>query len=156
MAGGRPRKSVSTSAGKIGKKEKINRKIQEEKLKIDRDGLIAPDFLSDVGKSEFKRVVYETSKVDILDNLDLSILAIYCNAYSQYIEVNEQIRNTMPALRYNDKGRSSPLITIQDKLVKQIMSCSSKLGLATSDRLKLIVPSDLNDSKENKFLKYVV
>ena len=118
--------------------------------------MIAPDFLDELGKEEFYRVVEETAKIDVLDNLDLSILAIYCNAYSQYIEVNQQIRNTMPALRYNDKGRSSPLLTIQDKLVKQIMSCSSKLGLATSDRLKLIVPADLAENKENKFLKYVV
>lgn len=153
---GRPRKSVDASVAKRGKKEKINRKIQEEKLKIDRDQLIAPAFLDDVAKEEFYRVVDETAKIDVLDNLDLSILAMYCNAYSQYIEVNEQIRNTMPALRYNDKGRSSPLITIQDKLAKQILSYSSKLGLATTDRLKLMVPNELAENKENKFLKYVV
>lgn len=153
---GRPRKSVDASVAKRGKKEKLNRKIQEEKLKIDRDQLIAPDFLDDVAKEEFYRVVDETAKIDVLDNLDLSILAMYCNAYSQYIEVNEQIRNTMPALRYNDKGRSSPLINIQDKLAKQILSYSSKLGLATTDRLKLMVPNELAENKENKFLKYVV
>lgn len=153
---GRPRKSVDASVAKRGKKEKINRKIQEEKLKIDRDQLIAPDFLDELGKEEFYRVVYETDKIDVLDNLDLSILAMYCNAYSQYIEVNEQIRNTMPALRYNDKGRSSPLINVQDKLVKQILSFSSKLGLATTDRLKLMVPNELAENKENKFIKYVV
>lgn len=153
---GRPRKSVDASVAKRGKKEKINRKIQEEKLKIDRDKLIAPAFLDDVAKEEFYRVVEETAKIDVLDNLDLSILAMYCNAYSQYIEVNEQIRNTMPALRYNDKGRSSPLINIQDKLAKQILSYSSKLGLATTDRLKLMVPNELAENKENKFLKYVV
>lgn len=153
---GRPRKSVDASVAKRGKKEKINRKIQEEKLKIDRDQLIAPAFLDDVAKEEFYRVVDETAKIDVLDNLDLSILAMYCNAYSQYIEVNEQIRNTMPALRYNDKGRSSPLINVQDKLAKQILSYSSKLGLATTDRLKLMVPNELAENKENKFLKYVV
>lgn len=153
---GRPRKSVDASVAKRGKKEKINRKIQEEKLKIDRDQLIAPDFLDEMAKEEFYRVVEETAKIDVLDNLDLSILAMYCNAYSQYIEVNEQIRNTMPSLRYNDKGRSSPLINIQDKLAKQILSYSSKLGLATTDRLKLMVPNELAENKENKFLKYVV
>lgn len=153
---GRPRKSVDASVAKRGKKEKINRKIQEEKLKIDRDQLIAPTFLDEIAKEEFYRVVDETAKIDVLDNLDLSILAMYCNAYSQYIEVNEQIRNTMPALRYNDKGRSSPLINIQDKLAKQILSYSSKLGLATTDRLKLMVPNELAENKENKFLKYVV
>ena len=39
--GGRPRKIVGISTGKIGKEKRINRKIQEEKLRLDRDQLEA-------------------------------------------------------------------------------------------------------------------
>lgn len=152
---GRTRKSARVSSGKIGKKEKLDRKIQEEKLKIDRLDLKAPDFLDDVGKTEFERVVRETAKVDILDNLDLSILAIYCNSYSQYIQISKQIMETGPDERFIKEKRVSPLINAQDKIINQIMRCSTKLGLATTDRLKLIVPSD-DDKKENKFIKYMI
>ena len=47
-----------------------------------------------------------------------------------------------------------PLLTAQEKYVKQIMQCSSKLGLAVTDRLRLVVPKK-EEKKENKFLQYL-
>lgn len=44
-----------------------------------------------------------------------------------------------------------PLLVVQEKYIKQIMQCSTKLGLATTDRLKLIVPTK-EETKENKFI----
>ena len=45
----------------------------------------------------------------------------------------------------------NPLINVQEKYVKQIMQCSTKLGLATTDRLKLVVPIR-EEPAENKFI----
>ena len=111
-----------------------------------------------VAKAEFVRVTTETAKIDLLDNLDLSILAIYCKAYSGYVESTEMIKQSgMTAPRktaHGDHEVLSPYLIAQDKYVKQIMMCSSKLGLATTDRLKLIVPTKEEDTT-NKFLKYL-
>lgn len=151
---GRPRKVVNMQTAKMGKKEKLNRKIQEEKIKLDRAGLEPPSFLSAKGKKEFKRVVEEAGKIDLLDNLDLSILAIYCNSYSNYIEISRQIEKKEPDMRFASEGRINPLINAQEKYAKQIMQCSTKLGLATTDRLKLIVPTK-EEAQTNKYLKYL-
>lgn len=157
---GRPRKVVEISTGKIGKQEKQERAEQEKKIKIDRLGLKPPKWLKDdkIAKAEFIRVTQETAKIDLLDNLDLSILAIYCKAYSGYVAATEMIKqNGMTALRRTAHGHHevlSPYVVAQDKYAKQIMLCSSKLGLATTDRLKLIVPTK-EDDKTNKFLKYL-
>lgn len=151
----RPRKSVSVSTGKIGKEKIAEREAQEAKIKLDRLGLNAPGYLTDIGRIEFTRVVEESAKIDILDNLDLSVLAIYANAYSQYVEITKQMQALDADSRYiTEDGKVSPLLNAQDKITKQIMSCSSKLGLATTDRLKLIVP-EKEETTTNKYLKYL-
>ncbi len=151
----RPRKTTATSTGKIGKEKIKERQEQEKRVKIDNKCLKAPDYLSETAKIEFARVVDEASKINTLDNLDLSILAIYCNAYSQYLEVTDEIQKSEATYRYiTEDNKISPLINAQDKIIKQIMTCSSKLGLATTDRLKLIVPTK-EESSTNKYLRYI-
>lgn len=173
MPGGRPRKIVDISTGKIGKDKIKSRKEQEEKLKLKKDQLKAPKWLSPRGKKEFKRVAKEAESIDLLDNLDLSFLAIYCNAYDCYIEITEEIQNLgnetngindemiprskflgMKMSKYGPYEVVHPLLTAQEKYVKQIMQCSSKLGLAVTDRLRLVVPKK-EEKKENKFLQYL-
>lgn len=155
---GRPRKVIDISTGKIGKEAIKNRKIQEEKLKLGREQLKAPEWLRDESKEEFERVVEEAGKIGILDNLDLGILVIYCNAYSCYVDVSKLIQENgylgMRTTKYDDYETVHPLLIVQEKYVKQIMQCSTKLGLATTDRLKLIVPTK-EDPKENKFIELI-
>ena len=153
---GRSRKIIDISTGKIGKEKIRNRQEQEKKLKIDRESLIAPEWLSPNAKLEFERVVEEVSKINILDNLDLSVLAIYCNAYDGYIQTVE-ILNKEGLIQYKETSNGDalaiahPAINTQEKYVKQIMQCSTKLGLATTDRLKLVVPIR-EEPAENKFI----
>lgn len=151
----RPRKTTATSTGKIGKEKIKEKQEQEERIKIDRENLDAPNYLTEKAKAEFERVVREAKKIEILDNLDLSILAIYSSAYAQYLEITEEIQKMDQAYRYiTEDNKISPLINAQDKIIKQIMTCSSKLGLATTDRLKLIVPKK-EEGTTNKYLKYL-
>nr|DAL69706.1 MAG TPA: terminase small subunit [Caudoviricetes sp.] len=151
----RPRKTMAVSTGKIGKEKIQERQAQEKELKLDKLDLLAPGYLTPLGQVEFMRVVEEAKKIDILDNLDLSVLGIYANAYSQYVEITQELQQTDKATRYvTEDNKISPLINAQDKVIKQIMSCSSKLGLATTDRLKLIVPQK-EEPTENKYLRYL-
>lgn len=156
---GRSRKSTIVSTGKIGKQATAIRAAQERKLKIDGDSLGPPKWLGDFAKKEFLRVVEEAGKIDLLDNLDLAVLAIYSNAYSRYVDIVTYINvNGVIGTRESRQGAYeivSPYVLAQEKYVKQIMTCSSKLGLATTDRLKLIVPVADNDQPENKYLRFI-
>lgn len=155
---GRPRKIVDIATGKIGKEKIKARKEQEKKIKLERDQLIAPSWLNEEAKEEFERVVIEAESIELLDNLDLGILAIYCNAYASYVDISIQIQNkgylAKRETRHDEYDTVSPLLQAQEKYVKQIMQCSTKLGLATTDRLKLIVPKK-EESETNKYLKYL-
>lgn len=155
---GRPRKIIDISTGKISKKNRASRKAQEKKIKLPRDELIAPNWLNDIAKKEFTRVVKAAGEIDLLDNLDLALVAIYANAYSHFIELARNLDEMSDiAVRHNSLEAYdvvSPCLVAQEKYVKQIMQCSTKLGLATTDRLKLIVPAK-EDKKINKFMQYL-
>lgn len=148
-----PRKVVDLSTGKIGKKKRVERKIQEEKIKLTRESLEKgpPAWLTDTAKEEFSRVVREAGAISLLDNLDLSTLAIYADQYSRYVEAATALQNDGMVSK---KGTPSPYIGIMERTAKVIMSCSSKLGLATTDRLKLIVPKK-EEKPQNKFMHFL-
>lgn len=153
---GRPRKIVDISTGKIGKQEKLSRKIQEEQIKLDRAQLEsnAPSWLDDTAAQEFNRVVAEAKKISLWDNLDLTVLAIYADNYSRYIAALKGVREYGLTATSRGAFTVSPYVDIADKAATQILKCSTKLGLAVTDRLKLIVPTR-EEKSVNKFLGFV-
>ena len=108
---------MSVSTGKIGKEERLEREIQESKLKLGRDDLRPPAFLD----ADFIKLNGVTATRE--------------NQFGEYETV-------------------SPWVSAQEKYAKQIMQCSAKLGLATTDRLKLIVPTKDEEQPINKYMKY--
>lgn len=156
---GRTPKLTILSTKKRGKAEKAARIRGEEKLKLDRDMLKAPLWLSERAAAEFERVVDECDKIDILDNLDLGILSIYANAWDNYIKcvgyVDEYGQTGQRENKYGTFEVPSPYLDAENKYIKQIMACSVKLGLATTDRLRLIVPIPKDNAPENKYQKYL-
>lgn len=155
---GRPPKLSVISSGKIGKEKKLQREIAESKLKVART-LKAPSWLSKDSKKEFKRIVKESEPLGLIDNMDLSILAIYCDAYATYVDITSKInesRITEIDEDYNQVVNAcvKDLIKLRKVQVDTIMQCSSKLGLATSDRLRLVIPKS-DEAETNPFLKYL-
>lgn len=145
---GRSRKIIDISTGNMRNSEKISRKIQEENLKLDRDGLenMAPSWLRPAAVEEFNRVVEETKKIGLLDNLDVAVLALYADNYVRYIEVARLV---------NEEGvEDAHLLTVLYKTADIIFKCSAKLGLSATDRLKLVVPVK-EERSVNKFLRYL-
>lgn len=153
----RPRKTTNVTKKHLTKKEKITRQEQENKIKLDREELYdAPEWIKEdlLAYNEFIRVVNQAAMIDLWDNLDLSVIAIYCKAYSNYIRVTKHIaENGYTGIGKDGMEKISPYVTAQNKFIEQILKCSSKLGLATTDRLKLIVPEP--EKKENKFAKFI-
>ena len=153
---GRPRKVVGISTGKIGKQKRLNRKIQEEKLKLERDQLEkgAPSWLSSLAQEEYMRVVQEAGKVRLLDNLDLAVLAIYADNYDRYVQASSALQEYGLTMESRKGEIPSPYIKIAGDAATQIQRCSTKLGLAATDRLKLIVPTE-EEKSVNKFLRFL-
>ena len=152
----RPRKVVDISTGKIGKQARVARQVAESKIKIDRKQLEtgAPSWLCDGAAQEYNRVVREAGKIGLLDNLDMVVLAIYADNYARYVTASIEMRRSGLTVEGKFADVPSPYVAIADKAAAQIQKCSTKLGLATTDRLKLIVP-EKEEKSVNKFLKYL-
>ncbi|EMJ5758567.1 TPA: phage terminase small subunit P27 family [Clostridioides difficile] len=154
---GRKKQMTSTTKKHLTKKEKQTRRNVEKQIKLDRDDLVTvPEPLnSDIlAYKEFSRVVEEAGKIDLWDNLDLPMILLYSDAYSNYIKLKEYIEKTGHVVSGKDTEKISPYVTAKFKYAELILKCSAKLGLATTDRLKLVVPENEN-SKENKFAKFI-
>lgn len=153
---GRTRKVVQFSTAKMGKQERLNRQVQEEKLKLDRSALEAgaPDWLNETAAAEYNRVVSEAKAINLFDNLDLTVLAIYADCYSRYIEAAKAAREFGLTAQSRGAFTVSPYVEVADKAATQILKCSTKLGLAVTDRLKLVVPTK-EEKSVNKFLRYL-
>ena len=152
----RPRKVVDISTGKIGKQARVARQVAESKIKIDRKQLEtgAPSWLCDGAAQEYNRVVREAGKIGLLDNLDMVVLAIYADNNARYVTASIEMRRSGLTVEGKVADVPSPYVAIADKAATQIQKCSTKLGLATTDRLKLIVP-EKEEKSVNKFLKYL-
>lgn len=156
---GRLRKTADALEGHVSKKEKEKRRAAETRNKVGNDGLqLAPEFLSEEGKAEFLRVVDECNKAGILDNLDRTILAVYADAWSQYERLSKVIANTGAVIikrRVTGKIEihPNPAVAAQAEYANRIFKCSTKLGLSTSDRMRLVVPE--LEEKTNKFLSFI-
>lgn len=149
----RPKKSLALSTGARTKAYKTDRAEQEERLKVSREALNnAPETLDSVAREEFIRVVNMAADIGILDGLDLGVLAIYANAWSRWNELTVAIAEGGTLVKFGIKMVPNPAIKAQDVYVKQIMACSAKLGLAATDRLKLVVPTAA-PKDENPFLR---
>ena len=46
-----------------------------------------------MAKNEWKRIVKELKKIEIVGNLDYVNLACYCNAYANYVETTKQLKD---------------------------------------------------------------
>lgn len=152
---GRARKVISMRKGELPKAEREARAAGEEKIKAAADNMIAPEWLNQTAADEFYRVVTEARKIDFLDNLDLSVLAVYADNYARYIDAATHL-NRDGLVNTTDSGYAtpSPYMSIMNQSAKNIFTCSSKLGLAITDRLKLIVPKAAEKPK-NKYEKFL-
>lgn len=152
---GRPRKVISMQKGHINKSVRETRVEGEQRIKADADKMTAPDWLTPRAEEEFYRVIAEARKIDFLDNLDLSVLAVYADNYARYADAAEHL-NTEGLVNVTDSGYAtpSPYMSVLNQSAKNIFTCSSKLGLAITDRLKLIVPQK-QEKPKNKYEKFL-
>ena len=148
----RPAKAIAQQTRHYSQAQRLEREIVENGLKAARDDLTPPAWLDDAARQEFARVVDEAGKVGLLDNLDLSILALYADSYSQYQEAAQHLKIEGMA----PGGKVNPFQRVATDAAKTILACSSKLGLAATDRLKLAVGrKPKQESPVNKWLQFL-
>jgi P27 family predicted phage terminase small subunit len=145
----------------LTKAEIERREAEEAAVKPKSDNIKCPSWLKDkVAKKEFKRIATELQEIDLITNLDVDLLAMYCQAYAQYQKATEELKEQpLSITKYDKLNRpyqvENPLIKIQLKYSDEMKKIASQMGLSISSRLRLTVPKPQNDKPKNKFNEFL-
>lgn len=122
----------------ITKEEAKKRAAHEEKMRGNKDKIIAPKYLLKRQKDEFNAIAAELIELDIMSNLDVDTLARYIEAKTEYRRLGPLIRKLDPI---KDLDTYTKLNRTRKQLSDECRSYASDLGLTITSRLKLVIPS---------------
>lgn len=133
----------------LTKKEIDTRRQLEEKVKLDTDKLVAPNYFNKIQVAVFDFIKEELVKLELIDNLDIHALERYIVSYYHYTRVSKNI-NRMGV--NNEDFYSNTLLL--EKYNKMVRESAKDLGLALGERLKLLTLSKLDElESEDPVLK---
>lgn len=142
-------------------KEEINtRDKAEKKYKPKSNQVKAPEWLDEVAKKEWRRIVKELKELDLVTNIDVPALSICCDAYSKYVKATIDINKTGLLVNHTNKNGSknivqNPLILIANKYSEIYKKYCSDFGLTPVARLKLtLLPNTEEEKPTSKWAKF--
>lgn len=135
---GRNRKVLEMSTGDLTKKVQSEKTVQASMIVQDPSDLdkLPADLLDPKARKEWKRVVPELKKMDIVGQLDIANLVGYCNAYSKYCEASKRLRGQPLTIEGPTGLKENPLINVQIKYAEQFRKFADQCGLTINSRLK--------------------
>ena len=139
--GGRTPKLTVLDSDKKPHSSKAEREARENsEPKGCVDDLTPPEFLSVAAKTEWERVVELYRQLDnaIVNNLDISTLAAYCESVAVYQEAAAQYQDH-PLISHDGKGRfvENPYLAIMRKEGLNILRYSEQLCLSPVGRARM-------------------
>lgn len=91
----------------------------------------APEWLSDVAKSEYNRVAPQINLID----LDVALLSNYCVLYENLRNIEQSLTETGTVI----DGKPNPLIRSLNETSARLRSVANDLGLSPQARIKISV-----------------
>jgi P27 family predicted phage terminase small subunit len=136
---------INGNKNRLTKREIEARRSAEQRLKPKADRLRPPSWLSPLAKREFRRIVKEMEGLDVLTNIDVDALALYCDAYAAYVDCTRIIEAEGLMVEYTNKAAETnkvphPLLTKKKQLAEQMKALATEMGLTPASRAKLAMP----------------
>lgn len=141
----RPKKPIDMQKAHLTLVEKQNRKAEEDSVTTGNNQLKTPPrwLINDVAKKEWRRIVRELNKIQIVGNLDYANLGGYCNAYANYIQVTEILKDQTYYIERKTRTGTiivkNPLVDIQTNYAAEMRRFAALCGLTIDSRLKAAV-----------------
>jgi len=106
------------------------RKQAEQGLRRARVTLRAPEWLSPSARAVWDGVKKKARKLDLLDNLDAEMLAVYCDALAHYQAATRKLQR-------GDDPAEEETVKQAQSWVRLISAYAEKLGLSPNARARL-------------------
>lgn len=147
----RNRKLLTEQKGNLTVAQQENIRQTQQACDVGTEQLkYAPRWLIDeTAAKEWKRLVSELKKAGLACNLDKNNIGLYCNCFSAYLKICEQLKDASPA----DTETYTSLLRTQRTLIDDMMKISRTCGLTIDSRLKAgqIKVDKTNDEIEDVF-----
>lgn len=137
-----PTKAVAAETMEVGKKgggkhwtadEVAARKAAAATLKREKVSISPPEYLSKGALFVWNRVMNDTQQIELLDNLDVDILAMYCDAVDNYQTLSKII--SLGRVESTIDGDAMKMLQGWSRIIS---SCADKLGFTPGARARLI------------------
>jgi P27 family predicted phage terminase small subunit len=98
----------------------------------------APAHLDDIALMEWTRLTQELASKQVITNVDMTILATYCQTYADWVELTQLATKEERYLK-TDKGYQykNPLYADIAKIRKELQNYSAELGITPSSRSRV-------------------
>ena len=134
-------------------KEEINTRKSQE-ISVPFVDIQAPSYLPKKLQEEFDEIAAKLKSLNIMTELDEDALARYITTKEEYLKIDSLLQKELKKKTINI-DKITNIQSIHNKLLNQIRGLASDLGLTISSRVKLVIPIEPEDPKENKFSKFV-
>ena len=138
MRGRKPKPTALRSIeGNPGKRQLNDREPQPPEGVPD-----CPEELDDVARAEWFRTAAVLKEMGLLSPADRTALAVYCTAYSRWVQAEAQVRKYGAIVKSPNKGfpMKSPYLTVADQSAEMMRKFMVEFGLTPSSRSRIRVP----------------
>lgn len=98
----------------------------------------APEWMPDEAKAEWKRVVDELSRLEILKPIDRAALAAYCLTWDRLVSAQRELNLNGSVLGENSQGVvRHPAVAVIEAASKELRSWAAEFGLTPSAESRL-------------------
>ena len=109
----------------------------EPQPKISRNIPLAPRHLDRVAQKEWRRMAKELHPLGLLTNIDLTMLAMYCSAYSDWVYAQQMIQKHGMLVMTNNVPNQSPYMQISNKAAEKMLKYLPEFGASPSSRSRV-------------------
>lgn len=142
---GRPPKPTVIKAAEGNRGKRRPTPNEAKPAKVDRVPK-PPEFLCEDAKREWNRVAHQLSELGLLTELDVSVLAAYCQAFGRWIAAEKGIRKLqryagggtgLTAETSNGNIIQHPLVGISRRAAHDMLRFAAEFGMTPSARSRI-------------------
>ena len=157
---GKGRKKIPTKIKEMQLTVEKSRTIENEMVVDQVSELpIVPEWLSEIGKSEFKKVTTQLFNLGMLYSVDLKLVEAYANEISLYLECEMKLRtiNRIDEFESSEgivlRRQASPLLKIKNDALNNSLKLATQFGLTPVARASIAAPVTSNNTQINNYFE---
>ena len=153
--GGKGRKPIPSKIIELrGGVKHTHKKPRDQEPKPPEKMPDCPDHLDKTAKAEWRRAGKIMMSIGLMTELDMAVLAGYCDAYSQWGQATAKIHETGMVYQKPDKTPAlNPYLRVAREAYDRMIRAAVLLGLSPSSRVGLKVEKPKPQSKAQKFME---